>query len=97
MGWEGLVLPEKEDIIRILNNIKDIETEMSVLDLGLIKSIDYIESEQKLLINVDFRKRTPSCRFCMPIAWLEQRKIMDELVEEFLLYEGITKVEFVDR
>ena len=91
------MLPEKEDIIRILNNIKDIETEMSVLDLGLIKSIDYIEDEQKLLINADFRKRTPFCRFCMPIAWLEQRKIMDELVEKFLLYEGISKVEFVDR
>ncbi|MFB0521098.1 MAG: hypothetical protein ACETWD_06665 [Desulfatiglandales bacterium] len=91
------MVPEKEDIIRILGNIRDIETEMSVLDLGLIKSIDYIEGEQKLLINVDFRRRTPSCPACAPIAWLEQRKIMDELVEEFLRYEGIKKVEFVDR
>ncbi len=91
------MLPEKEDIIRILSNIKDIETEMSVLDLGLIKWIDYIEGEGKLLVNVDFRRRTPSCLGCAPIAWLEQRKIMDEIVEEFLRYEGINKVEFVDR
>ena len=91
------MLPEKEDIIRILGNIKDIETEMSVLDLGLIKWIDYIEGERKLLVNVDFRRRTPSCLFCVPIALLEQKKIMDEIVEEFLRYEGINKVEFVDR
>jgi len=91
------MLPEKEDIIRILSNVKDVETEMSLSDLGLIKSIDYIEGEQKVLINVDFRKRTPSCLFCASIAWLEQKKIMDELIEEFLHYEGISKVEFVDR
>ena len=40
------MLPEKEDIIRILSNVKDVETEMSLSDLGLIKSIDYGSSSE---------------------------------------------------
>ncbi len=37
------MLPERENIIQILSNIMDIETGMSVFDLGLVKSIDYSE------------------------------------------------------
>ena len=87
-------IPKRSDIERILSEVKDPETGVSVKELGLIKAIDYFPEEKRLLIRVDFKRRTPSCPACASIAWLVQRKILDELYKEFIKFEGIEKVEF---
>ncbi len=87
-------LPTKEEIVKILKEVKDPETEMSVFDLGLVKHVDYLEENKTLILKCDFLRRNPSCIGCLPIAWLVQKRITDDLSKKFLAYEGITAVEF---
>ncbi len=89
-------LPDKDDILKILKSVKDPETQLSVYELGLVKSIDYIEQTKTLLVKVDFLRRNPSCVGCLPIAWMVQKKITDELYKRFIVYEGVESVEFKD-
>ncbi len=91
------MIPGKKDILEILKRVRDPETDMSVFDLGLVKSIDYNEQTGCLLINVDFKRRNPSCAGCVPIAWFVQKKITERLAFEFLKFEGVKSVEFVDK
>ncbi len=86
-------LPSKEEIVAILKEVKDPETDMSVFDLGLIKHIDFVENKKTLVIKCDFLRRNPSCAGCLPIAWMVQKKITDELSKRFLVYEDIDVVE----
>ncbi len=88
------LLPTKEEIVKILKEVKDPETDMSVFDLGLVKYVDYAEEKKTLIISCDFLRRNPSCVGCLPIAWMVQKKITDELSERFLSYDGIEAVEF---
>ncbi|RMG59769.1 MAG: DUF59 domain-containing protein [Deltaproteobacteria bacterium] len=91
------MIPGREEIIDILKRVKDPETEMSVFDLGLVRSVDFNEVTGKLIINIDFRRRNPSCAGCVPIAWLVQKKITENLAEEFMKFGGIKSVEFIDK
>ncbi|BAT71482.1 conserved hypothetical protein [Thermosulfidibacter takaii ABI70S6] len=86
-------LPDEKDIIEILKSVKDPETSFSVYELGIVKHIDYIPEERKLLIHVDFKKRLPSCAACVTIAWVVQKGILDALAKEFMKYPGIEVVE----
>ncbi|NPA15518.1 MAG: DUF59 domain-containing protein [Deferribacteres bacterium] len=87
-------IPAKEEVVEILKSVSDPETNLSVYELNLIKAIDYVEEEEKLIIYIDFRARTPSCPACAPIAWIVQKRITDELSKAFLAYPGIKSVEF---
>ncbi len=87
-------LPDKREITEILKNIKDPESGISIYELNLIKAIDYVEKERKLIIHIDFKRRTPSCPACASIAWLIQKRITDELTKSFLKYQKIETVEF---
>ncbi len=87
-------LPTKEEIVEILKKVKDPESEMSVFDLGLIKHVDYLEEKKTLIVSCDFLRRNPSCVGCLPIAWMVQKKITDDLSKEFLKYDDIDAVEF---
>ncbi len=89
-------LPTREEIITILQRLKDPETEESLFDLALVRHIDYREQDGTLVINIDFKGRMPSCPGCVPIAWLVQKGITDALVVEFLRYPAIKRVEFID-
>ncbi len=88
-------LPSAEEIEGILKKVKDPETGMSVLDLALVKHIDYREDTETLIIKCDFLRRNPSCVGCLPIAWFVQKAIMDGLSEEFLKFEGVKDIEFL--
>ncbi len=90
------MIPTKEEILEILESVKDPESEMSVFDLGIVKHIDYRETTGTLVINVDFKRRNPSCVGCVPIAWLLQKKITEELSAKFLKYPGVKSVEYID-
>jgi len=87
-------LPSEKEIVEILRSVKDPESELSVFDLGLVKSVDYSEKNKTLIVKCDFLRRNPSCAGCLPIAWLVQKRITDELSEKFLEYDGIDSVEF---
>ncbi len=90
------MIPSKEEIVEILKSVKDPETEQSVFDLGIVKNIDYQETTGKLIVNVDFRRRNPSCIGCIPIAWMLQKKITEELSRRFLEFPGVRSVEYID-
>ncbi len=87
-------LPTKDEIINILKKVVDPETNLNIYELNLIKAIDYVEKEKKLVIYIDFKKRTPPCPACASIAWMLQKHITDELSRAFLSYPGIESVEF---
>ena len=86
-------LPEPQEIAEILSEIKDPETGFSLLELGIVKNIDYIPEEKRAIVYVDLKRRTPSCAACAPIAWLVQKKILDELSHRLMEYPDIEKVE----
>ncbi len=88
-------VPSKDEIVEILKEVKDPETEMSVFDLGLVKYADYVEEKRHLVVKCDFLRRNPSCVGCLPIAWMVQKKITDELSKRFMAYEDIDSVEFL--
>jgi len=91
---DNQILPDRKAIEAILKEVKDPETGLSVFELGLVKAVDYMEEQKRLIVTVDFRRRTPSCPGCLPIAWHLQGTIMDELSHLFMTYEGIESVEF---
>ncbi|RLB10065.1 MAG: hypothetical protein DRG59_00530 [Deltaproteobacteria bacterium] len=90
------MIPTKKEIVSILKSVKYPETEQNIFDLGIVKNIDYQESTGKLVINVDFKRRNPSCIGCVPIAWMLQKKITEELSKKFLKYPGVKSVEYID-
>ena len=87
-------LPSKEDIIKILKSVKDPESEMCVFELGLVKNVDYLQEKRTIVVRCDFLRRNPSCVGCLPIAWLIQKKITDDLSKKFLEYDDVDNVEF---
>ena len=84
-------LPSKEEIEAILKEVKDPETELSVLDQGLLRYVNYDNSAKTLKIKCDFLRRNFLCVGCLPIAWLIQKKIADELIK----FDAIKSVEFL--
>ncbi len=89
-------LPDRDEIIRILKEVKDPETGLSVFDLGIVKSVDYFQESQTLVVGIDFKRRLPGCAGCVPVAWLIQKSITDELSRRFLTYHGVSAVRFTE-
>lgn len=84
----------KESIIEILKKIKDPESEQSLYDLQIVKHIDYKEEKKKLIIALDFNSRMPNCIGCKPIAWMIQKKIVEQLENEFFKFEEVKQIDF---
>jgi metal-sulfur cluster biosynthetic enzyme len=78
----------------VLEKIKDPETGLSLHELRVVRTVDYDRERGRLIICLDYNRRTPSCFGCQPIAWMVQRKIADDLHREFSRLEGVTEVEF---
>ncbi|MBI4392062.1 MAG: DUF59 domain-containing protein [candidate division NC10 bacterium] len=81
----------------ILQGIEDPESGLSLHDLGLVRSVDYERETGRLIIALDYRRRTPSCFACKPLAWMLQRKIAEALREAFSQCEGVREVEIAYR
>ncbi len=88
-------IPSEDEIVEILKEVIEPETELSVYELGLVKYIDYQEENKTLVIKCDFARRNPSCVGCVPIAWMLQKKVTDELSKRFMRFEGINSVEII--
>ncbi len=84
-----------DEIVAILKRVKDPETEKSLFELALVRYVD-LREDGTLVVNIDFRRRNPSCAGCVPIAWLVQKGITDALAREFLEFPAVKRVEFVD-
>ena len=84
----------KEKIVDILKKLKDPESEQSLYDLQIVIHIDYEEEAKKLIISLDFNRRMPNCIGCKPIAWMVQKKIVEQLENEFFEFKEVKQIDF---
>ncbi len=85
-------VPDRAEIERILEEIKEPETGVSIKEMGIVKAVDYVPNSKRLVIYVDFKSRMPSCVACVPIAWKIQESIIRRLIEAFKRYEDVKEV-----
>lgn len=72
---------EKKKIIEILKRVKDPETGMDIVTLGLVDGFTVEENLTKIFVN--FQVNTPACFFCKTIAWKIIEDLSNRIVEEF--------------
>ena len=65
------------DVIEILKRVKEPSTETNIIELGIVERIEV--GEEGYTIYVNFSKFMPSCKSCVPIAWLIARAILREM------------------
>ncbi|AHF79823.1 iron-sulfur cluster assembly protein [Thermococcus paralvinellae] len=84
-------LPEEvRRVVEILKKVRDPETELSIVDEGLVYGLTV---KGKLVqVFLLMARSTPECHFCRMIAINVQRKILDEIIR-ILKEEGFDKVE----
>ena len=79
----------------VLDRVKDPESGLSVLDLGLVKRVRFSESQKKLFVFTDFQSHMPDCKTCVFIAKLVGENILRNLTVEFNLEFPDLEIEFV--
>ena len=79
----------------VLDRVKDPESGLSVLQLGLIKRVRFSEAKKKLYVFTDFQSHMPDCKTCVFIAKLVADNIVRSLAVEFSLEFPDLEVEFV--
>ncbi|NJE07431.1 DUF59 domain-containing protein [Thermococcus sp. M39] len=84
-------LPEEvRRVVEILKKVKDPETELSIVDEGLVYGLT-VEG-RKVQVFLLMARSTPECHFCRMIAINVQRKILDGIIC-VLKEEGFDRVE----
>lgn len=74
-------LSEREkEVVELLREIKDPETEMDIVSLGLAYGFT-IEGDS-IDVWMDFQGYTPGCFFCKTIAWNIIEKISTEIIDK---------------
>lgn len=79
----------------VLDRVKDPESGLSVLHLGLIKRVRFSEAQKKLFVFTDFQSHMPDCKACVFIAKLVADTIIRDLDAEFSLEFPDIEIEFV--
>ena len=79
----------------VLDRVKDPESGLSVLHLGLVKRVRFSEAKKKLFIFTDFQSHMPDCKTCVFIAKLVSENILRNLTVEFNLEFPDLEIEFV--
>lgn len=82
--------PEIRRVFEIMKQVKDPESDMTVVDEGLLYGVT-VEGE-KVMIWFEFVSSTPSCHFCQPIALSIQRRIVRDTIS-ILKKEGFKEIE----
>lgn len=77
---------DSNHILKLLRKVRDPQFEESIVDLGLISRIEIHEGVA--IISVNFNRSLPSCKSCVPMAWMVLRAILREM-ERVLKKEGI--------
>jgi|Deesub1362B_J571_1020462.scaffolds.fasta_scaffold00034_59 metal-sulfur cluster biosynthetic enzyme len=76
-----------EDVLKSLKNIKDPETGASILDLGIISGVKV--EDEIITVYTNFNRAMPSCKACIPIAWMITNSIIRR-IEKSLKNYGIS-------
>jgi len=79
----------------VLDRVKDPESGLSVLHLGLVKRVRFSEEHKKLYVFTDFQSHMPDCKTCVFIAKLVGENILRNLDVEFNLEFPDLEIEFV--
>jgi metal-sulfur cluster biosynthetic enzyme len=79
----------------VLDRVKDPESGLSVLHLGLVKRVRFSEAKKMLYVFTDFQSHMPGCKTCVFIAKLVADNIIRNLMVEFSLEFPELEVEFV--
>lgn len=82
-------------IDNVLDRVKDPESGLSVLHLGLVKRVRFSETQNKLFVFTDFQSHMPDCRACVFIAKLVGETILGRLAVEFSREFPDLETEFV--
>jgi len=82
--------PEVMRVVKILRSVIDPETNLNIVDEGLLYGITI--EERKVQVFLLLARSTPECHFCRMLAINVQRKILKEIVN-LLKREGFNKVE----
>jgi metal-sulfur cluster biosynthetic enzyme len=91
--WKGVKMDDKEKIIEILKRVKDPETGVDIVTLGLVYGFTIDENVTEIW--VDFQGNTPVCNFCKTIAWSIIETISNDIMEEFKK-EGYKNIKVVE-
>jgi len=70
-------------IERVLNRVKDPESNLPVAHLGLVKKVRYSEAQNKLYIFADLYSHLPKCLTCSAIALAVGSSLLRDLQREF--------------
>jgi metal-sulfur cluster biosynthetic enzyme len=71
--------PEVKDVVEELRKVRDPETELNIVDEGLVYGLT-VENE-KVMVWLLLARTTPECHFCQAIAMNVQRKIVGDIIE----------------
>ena len=68
---------EANGVIELLKKIKDPEFGVSIVELGLVDGLDVEGGCVTVFVN--FNRSLPSCKSCVPLAWMVLRAILREM------------------
>lgn len=85
----------KQKIDSVLDRVKDLESDLSVAQLGLVKKVRYSEEQNLLYVFTDFVSRQPGCITCAGIAMAVSAIILKKLEAEFQKEFPEMTIEFV--
>ncbi|RLD13232.1 MAG: hypothetical protein DRI28_06300 [Caldiserica bacterium] len=71
---------KEKEVVDILKEIKDPETDMDIVSLGLVYGFT-IEGDS-IDVWMDFQGNTPQCFFCKTLAWSIIEKISTEVINK---------------
>ena len=73
------------EVIEKLRKIREPETNVGILDLGLISGIEV--NDEMIVVYVNFSYIRSSCKACIPINWMMVRSMVRK-IERVLKEEG---------
>ncbi|ALV62217.1 hypothetical protein ADU37_CDS05180 [Thermococcus sp. 2319x1] len=70
--------PEVKEVVEELRKVKDPETELNIVDEGLVYGLT-VENE-KVMVWLLLARTTPECHFCQAIAMNVQKRIIRDII-----------------
>jgi len=81
--------PEVSEVVRILERVKDPDTELNIVEEGLLYGLTVKEGNVEVFLLM--ARSTPECHACQMLAVNVQSKILNDIVS-ILKQEGFNKI-----
>lgn len=83
----------EEKVVKKLKEVKDPETDINIVDEGLVYGFTIKNDTIKVFIGIE--SATPVCNFCKALSWLTIDKITENIVNKIkeLPFKEVTVVE----